>query len=291
MGLSYSAVIIAHNEEECIQKTVESILNQSVKPYRIVVVDDGSTDATPQILSRLPVHIRRIQRHNKGDDVYANTLSQVRNAGLACIHDDPVDWIYQGDADTVLPPKYCETIMRYSDENGACIGCGSLPDVRIELPYEGFMMMRHDWLKSVGMETKWESIYLCVKALSTGNSILVRHADDCIVDVRRPYDERWNAKRIIPQRAKLIRRMGLSWYLFLCMCAWYACHGRIGYACRFCKGGLLQKRKVPEEMARAYGEYFVQATLQKRIKRLNRQHRLFTKHNMNTICRLPSAQK
>ena len=286
MGLSYSAVIIAHNEEECIQKTVESILNQSVKPYRIVVVDDGSTDATPQILSRLPVHVRRIQRHNKGGAVYSNTLGQVRNVGFACIRDDPVDWVYVGDADTVLPPKYCETIMRYSDENGACMGCGSLPDIRIELPYDGFRMIRHDWLKSVGMETKWESIYLCVKALSTGNSILVRHADDCIVDVMRSFGERWTPNRIY-QQGRLCKRMGMPWYMHLYVCARYVRHGQIGYAFRFFMGGLRQTREVSGEMARAYGELCMKSIWRSRTWRHSRHHRMFTKRGGNTIWRLP----
>ena len=48
---SYSAVIIARNEEEHILQNVESILYQSIKPQKIIVVEDGSTDARLDILN------------------------------------------------------------------------------------------------------------------------------------------------------------------------------------------------------------------------------------------------
>ena len=45
-GLRYSAVLIAYNEEAHIMDAIQSLKAQSVPPYRIVVVDDGSTDGT-----------------------------------------------------------------------------------------------------------------------------------------------------------------------------------------------------------------------------------------------------
>ena len=164
----YSAVIIARNEEKHIKETVESILKQSTKPYRVIVVDDGSTDSTPEILGTMPVTVKKLPDHDRGGTVYSNTLSDVRNAGLACIRNDPVDWVYTGDADIVLPPRYCESIMRHAGERGAYIAAGIIGDSLDYLPMQGCQMIKHGWLKSVGMETKWESIYICVKALALG---------------------------------------------------------------------------------------------------------------------------
>ena len=45
-GNSIVAVIIARNEENYLPKTLTSLLEQDLEPYRIIVVDDGSTDKT-----------------------------------------------------------------------------------------------------------------------------------------------------------------------------------------------------------------------------------------------------
>lgn len=49
--MKISILIPAHNEERSIEATVRSCLNQSRKPDQILVVDDGSTDKTPEILA------------------------------------------------------------------------------------------------------------------------------------------------------------------------------------------------------------------------------------------------
>ena len=47
-----SVLICAYNEERTIERTIESILNQVLKPYEIIVVNDGSTDRTREILKK-----------------------------------------------------------------------------------------------------------------------------------------------------------------------------------------------------------------------------------------------
>jgi glycosyltransferase involved in cell wall biosynthesis len=48
---SVSVVIPAHNAEKYIHDCLESVLTQSLKPAQIIVVDDGSTDRTPDIVA------------------------------------------------------------------------------------------------------------------------------------------------------------------------------------------------------------------------------------------------
>ena len=50
---SYWALITVKNGADTISKSVESILSQTVKPSLICIVDDGSTDKTPMILTGL----------------------------------------------------------------------------------------------------------------------------------------------------------------------------------------------------------------------------------------------
>src|SRR5215510_12905641 len=50
--LPYVLITPAHNEEAFIEKTIESMIRQTVPPVKWVIVDDGSTDRTPEIVSR-----------------------------------------------------------------------------------------------------------------------------------------------------------------------------------------------------------------------------------------------
>src|ERR1700739_297172 len=53
--LSYVLITPARNEETFIEKTIESVRKQTVPPMRWVIVDDGSTDSTAQIVKRYVV--------------------------------------------------------------------------------------------------------------------------------------------------------------------------------------------------------------------------------------------
>lgn len=46
MKIKHSIVVLSYNQEKLLPKTLDSILNQSVMPYEIVICDDASTDNT-----------------------------------------------------------------------------------------------------------------------------------------------------------------------------------------------------------------------------------------------------
>lgn len=50
VNTNYAVVIIGRNEEQGVDKSLKSILNQSLKPEKIIFVNDGSTDKTRQIV-------------------------------------------------------------------------------------------------------------------------------------------------------------------------------------------------------------------------------------------------
>lgn len=72
-----SVIIPAYNCERFISTAIESVLNQTYKDYEIVVVDDGSTDKTAEV-------IRRYTNNNDIRCVYQlhNGPSKARNAGI-----------------------------------------------------------------------------------------------------------------------------------------------------------------------------------------------------------------
>src|SRR5215510_9038827 len=50
--LSYVLITPARNEEAFIEKTIASMVRQTLPPIKWVIVDDGSTDRTPEIVNR-----------------------------------------------------------------------------------------------------------------------------------------------------------------------------------------------------------------------------------------------
>ena len=299
--LRYSAVIIARNEERYIEKSIDSLLNQSIKPYRVIVVDDGSVDSTPDILGRMQVTVKTIPHNDRDVSVYSNTLSEIRNVGLACVRDDPVDWVYSGDADVLLPPKYCERIMEHAKENGACIGSGMVRNTSapsnyaggaenvdnalhrdvVTLPSDTCRMIRHDWLKSVGMKTKWESVYLCTLALTHGQNTLVRYSSDCIVVLQKPSGGYKPSRQY--QKGRLARRMGMSFHLMLYNTAVRTRKRGLKAGYMFCRGWFRENTEVPKEIENVY-RTIISGNVTRRIRR---HHTMLDIRGMNLICHPP----
>jgi glycosyltransferase involved in cell wall biosynthesis len=74
-----SAIIPVYNGERFLAEAVESILRQPHRVLEIIVVDDGSTDATPEIAARLDPPVRCVRQPNSGPPAARNHgLRQVR---------------------------------------------------------------------------------------------------------------------------------------------------------------------------------------------------------------------
>ena len=50
---NYNVILTCRNSEKIIEPTLTSIIEQSIKPKYIIVIDDGSTDSTPNILKHI----------------------------------------------------------------------------------------------------------------------------------------------------------------------------------------------------------------------------------------------
>ena len=88
---AYSVVIPAYNAEKHIAETVQSVLAQSVPPTRIIVVDDGSTDATAQIAAAISPLVFVISTPNKGSGAATSTgIAAVTTAIVATVDSDDV---------------------------------------------------------------------------------------------------------------------------------------------------------------------------------------------------------
>jgi glycosyltransferase involved in cell wall biosynthesis len=103
-----SIIIPCYNGEAFLQETIESALAQSYPSVEIIVVDDGSTDRSPEIAQKLPV--RYIRQQNRG-------LTESRNLG---IRESRGSYIVFLDADDRLRPEAIETGLSALAERPEC---------------------------------------------------------------------------------------------------------------------------------------------------------------------------
>lgn len=108
----------AKNEEEMLGETLDSLLSQTLKPARIVVVDDASTDRTGEIARSKGVDVVRFPLKHPSW-VGRPELSLVFNVGVAALEKllPNMDYMMVIGADTILSPRYLEVIVSYMEEN------------------------------------------------------------------------------------------------------------------------------------------------------------------------------
>ena len=95
-----SIIIPCYNSERFIDRTIRSVLNQSISEFEIIVVNDGSTDSSREIIEKInDPRIRLINTNNNG-------VSKARNTGLQEARGKLVLFL---DSDDLLPKNYLET--------------------------------------------------------------------------------------------------------------------------------------------------------------------------------------
>lgn len=118
--MNFYIIIPAHNEQETIGITLESLVNQTLQPKRLVVVDDNSTDKTSSIISEFTKNYEWIYLvKNKSSNAHLPG-SKIINAfykGYETL-DNNYDVICKYDADLIFPENYLETLTSHytSDE-------------------------------------------------------------------------------------------------------------------------------------------------------------------------------
>lgn len=105
MTAEISVVIPAFNQATFLGAAIESVLAQTRPAKEIIVVDDGSTDATPEVARRYGDRIGYIRQDNAG-------LSAARNTGIQAAMGDYVALL---DSDDLWLPRFLELTGRLLD--------------------------------------------------------------------------------------------------------------------------------------------------------------------------------
>ncbi len=93
--MKISVIIPVYNRAQMVKRAIDSVLAQTDPAHEIIVVDDGSTDATPMVLKDYQHRIHIVRQTNKG-------VSAARNAG---IHKATGDWLAFLDSDDEWLPE------------------------------------------------------------------------------------------------------------------------------------------------------------------------------------------
>lgn len=124
--MNYYIIIPAYNEEKFIALTLQSLVEQTVLPSKVVIVNDNSTDSTAEIVSTFSKKYPFILLVNKFSDAIHLPGSKVIQAfqkGFELV-DAHYDFIVKADADLIFPPNYFETLIRHfkSDDRIGMVG-------------------------------------------------------------------------------------------------------------------------------------------------------------------------
>jgi glycosyltransferase involved in cell wall biosynthesis len=131
----YAIVSPVRDEAEHLQRTIDSIVAQEHRPAEWVIVDDGSTDATPQIAAAAAdAHdwIRVVTREDRASAARGRgkPIVEAFNAGLATVTVQH-EFVVKMDGDLFVPPHYFDwvarTFARYP-RAGIVGGFGLIPD-------------------------------------------------------------------------------------------------------------------------------------------------------------------
>jgi hypothetical protein len=132
---SYVLISPCRNEAAYIRKTLDSVVAQSVRPALWIVVDDGSTDATPAILADYASRhawIKVVEIQDRGHRAVGPGVIDAFYAGLSTIDIDDYEFICKLDVDLDLPATYFETLIARMNANPRLGSCSGKPYFRTE---------------------------------------------------------------------------------------------------------------------------------------------------------------
>jgi len=102
-----SIIIPTYNRAHMIVECLDSVLNQTYRDFEVIVVDDGSTDNTEDVLKPYLDRITYIKQENQGNAAARNTGIHMAKGGIIAFNDSDDLWL----------PDKLEKQARYMDEH------------------------------------------------------------------------------------------------------------------------------------------------------------------------------
>lgn len=102
-NVKISLIVPVYNDREYLYKSLPALINQKFTDFELILVDDGSTDGSSEILDNYARHnsvVRIVHKENGG-------ASSARNAGLRVADGE---WIVFADSDDIVSPNYLKDL-------------------------------------------------------------------------------------------------------------------------------------------------------------------------------------
>jgi GT2 family glycosyltransferase len=182
----FSVVLNTYNRAAIVPVAIESVLAQTCDDLELVVVDDGSTDATRDVVTAYTdPRVRYVHRENGG-------LARARNTGIDAARGDFVVFL---DDDDLVVPHWLERLAERIDLGASLVSCGvevrsndqAAPTVRLPAPLgpafenqvglflAGTFAVRRDVLVAVGG-------YLAELRCSEQTELSIRLIQHCVAN-------------------------------------------------------------------------------------------------------------
>ena len=126
MSQRYVLISPCRNEAQYMRQTLDSVIAQSIRPAKWVIVDDGSTDETPQILTEYAKQhdwIQVVTRSDRGRRAVGPGVIEAFYSGYETINPDDYEYLCKLDVDLNLPPHYFEILMQRMAANPRIATC------------------------------------------------------------------------------------------------------------------------------------------------------------------------
>ncbi|MDE6008644.1 MAG: glycosyltransferase family 2 protein [Muribaculaceae bacterium] len=160
-----SIIVPIYNAENYLQATIDSVFSQSYTDWELILVDDGSTDHSPDICElarRRSERVRVVNMENAG-------VSTARNTGLKIARGSHIMFL---DADDLLPPDALSIMTECAAMHDSDIVCGAIKEVKAD--YEILPLSVNSTPKE-----KPSISYTHYTPLSAAEQILYQKSIDC----------------------------------------------------------------------------------------------------------------
>jgi glycosyltransferase involved in cell wall biosynthesis len=127
---SYCLITPCRDEAEYARQCLDSVAGQTMKPALWVIVDDGSSDETPQILAEYEqkyTWIKVVRREDRGRRAVGPGVIDAFYAGLQDVDLSRYDFLCKFDLDLDLPARYFEILLERMNADPALGTCSGKP--------------------------------------------------------------------------------------------------------------------------------------------------------------------